>query len=311
MSDIANEVYISDLDIIYLSYDEPQCEKFWVEIKNMMPWAKRVHGVKGSDAAHKAAADQSDTERFVVIDGDNLPNVDFFDQILKLNLQSSSAQFRWRARNIINDIHYGNGGLSCWTREHVWGMKTHEHSEGDDKTKIEFCFHPLYWAMHDCYSTTYPNYSPRQAWRAGFREGVKLCTRNGAPNKNREEFAKYVWPRNMKNLLFWQTLGRDVENGFWAMLGARTGTHYLMLREWDYVQVQDFDRLNELWSLHQHDDEDVCRKIGQELNKYLGTNIVEYDADQSRFFKQYGIQPWRNMGIMTREIDVIRSEEGW
>jgi hypothetical protein len=115
----------------------------------------------------------------------------------------------------------------------------------------------------------------------------------------------------MKNLLFWQTLGRDVENGFCAMLGARTGTHYLMLREWDYVQVQDFDKLNELWALHQHDDENICRQLGQELNKYLGTTIVEYDAEQSRFFKQYGIQPWRNMGIMTREIDVIRSEEGW
>ena len=28
---------IADLDIVYLSYDEPQKEEFWVKIKNMVP----------------------------------------------------------------------------------------------------------------------------------------------------------------------------------------------------------------------------------------------------------------------------------
>ena len=55
---------ISELDVIYLSYDEPQKEKFWIQIREMVPWAKRVDGIKGSDAAHKAAANASETERF-------------------------------------------------------------------------------------------------------------------------------------------------------------------------------------------------------------------------------------------------------
>ena len=67
-------VDIADLDCIYLSYDEPQKEEFWVQIQNIVPWAKRVDGVEGSDAAHKAAAAASDTERFVLIDGDNIPS---------------------------------------------------------------------------------------------------------------------------------------------------------------------------------------------------------------------------------------------
>jgi hypothetical protein len=61
-------VDVADLDCIYLTYDEPQKEEFWIRIQNMVPWAKRVDGVKGSDAAHKAAADASDTARFVLID---------------------------------------------------------------------------------------------------------------------------------------------------------------------------------------------------------------------------------------------------
>ena len=37
---------IADLDVIYLSYDEPKKEEFWIKIQNMVPWAKRVDSVK-------------------------------------------------------------------------------------------------------------------------------------------------------------------------------------------------------------------------------------------------------------------------
>ena len=57
-----NTVDIADLDVIYLTWDEPQREESWVRIRNMVPWAQRVDGVKGSDAAHKAAAEASSTE---------------------------------------------------------------------------------------------------------------------------------------------------------------------------------------------------------------------------------------------------------
>ena len=49
-------VPVADLSVIYLSYDEPNKEEFWIRIQNMVPWARRVDGVRGSDAAHKAAA---------------------------------------------------------------------------------------------------------------------------------------------------------------------------------------------------------------------------------------------------------------
>ena len=78
------KIDIADLDCIYLSYDEPQKEEFWVRIRNMVPWARRVDGVKGSDAAHKAAAAASDTDRFILIDGDNMPDPAFFNQTLDL-----------------------------------------------------------------------------------------------------------------------------------------------------------------------------------------------------------------------------------
>src|SRR6056300_357874 len=119
-----SNIDVADLDCIYLSYDEPQKEEFWIKIQNIVPWAKRVDGVKGSDAAHKAAAQASDTERFILIDGDNLPDETFFNTTLELDEISERAVFRWRARNHINGLMYGNGGISSWTQEFALGMQT-------------------------------------------------------------------------------------------------------------------------------------------------------------------------------------------
>ena len=116
---------IADLDCIYLSYDEPRKEETWIKIQNMVPWARRVDGVKGSDAAHKAAADASSTDRFVLIDGDNIPDAEFFNLQLTLDDTNNNCVFRWKARNHINGLMYGNGGLSCWTKEFVYAMRTH------------------------------------------------------------------------------------------------------------------------------------------------------------------------------------------
>jgi hypothetical protein len=310
-------VDIADLDIIYLSYDEPQKEEFWLKVKNMVPWAKRVDGIKGSDAAHKAAAEASDTERFILIDGDNMPDQKFFD--LQLDFRDKDpiykkAQYRWRAINAINGLRYGNGGMSSWTKTYVRDMKTHEHSEGNETTTVDFCLdssNNIYWAMYDCYSTTYPNYTPFQAWRAGFREGVKMVL-SGGLKPNISEFKELVASRNLNNLTIWHNVGADVENGMWAIYGSRLGTYMTMLTDWDYNQVQWFDNIESLWNTNKTDDPvknaDI---IGIQLSDKLGLPMCALNPEQSKFFKRHYQADKYNMGPLVREMDVIRKLEGW
>jgi hypothetical protein len=307
-----NQIDIADLDCIYLSYDEPEKEQYWIRIKNMVPWARRVDGIKGSDAAHKAAANASDTERFILIDGDNLPDPAFFNQTLCFsNSDYEQAVFRWRARNHVNGLMYGNGGLSSWTKTHVMNMRTHENTDGRNETVVEFCFDPMYWAMHDCYSTTYPNQSPFHAWRAGFREGVKMCLNRGA-KPTISEFKQRVHHRNLDNLTIWHNVGTDVENGMWCIAGSRMGTYMTMLTNVDYIMVQDFERLRELWdTVKDSDPRLLANRIAEELGTALDLPLAMLEAEQSRFFKHHYRSNFTNRGIMTREIDVIRQQEGW
>jgi hypothetical protein len=303
---------IADLDCIYLTYDEPQREEFWVQIKNMIPWAQRVDGVHGSDSAHKAAASASATERFVLIDGDNIPSEQFFNLTLEFPApEYEHAVFRWRARNHINGLMYGNGGLSSWTREFVNTMRTHEATDGRAETQVEFCFDPLYWAMHDCYSTTYPNGSAFHAWRAGFREGVKMCLNKGA-KPSLQEFQQRVHHRNLDHLTIWHNVGRDAEHGIWAIAGSRMGTYMTMLTEWNYRQVQDFSALEDLWAtVKDQDPELLAGRIALDLTSQLDLFINMIGDAESKFFKHHYRSNWCNQGVMIREIDVIRQQEGW
>ena len=310
-------IEVQDLDCIYLSYDEPQKEEFWLKIKNMVPWARRVDGVKGSDAAHKAAAEASDTERFILIDGDNMPDMKFFDLTLDFTGKDESykkAQYRWRAINAINGLRYGNGGMSSWTKEYVMNMRTHEASDGNDTHTVDFCLdyqNTLYWSMYDCYSTTYPNQTPFQAWRAGFREGVKMCLVNGTvPDIN--EFRQSVPGRNFDNLTIWHNIGADVENGDWAIYGARYGTYMTMLNDWDPKQVQWFDNLSIMWDMVKNNNPNASAvAIGEELKTKLNLPIMNMNSEQSKFFKRHYNVDKYNLGPLVKEIDVIRQIEGW
>lgn len=295
-------VDVADLDCIFLTYDEPNKERNWISVQHTVPWARRVDGVKGSDAAHKAAADASDTDRFILIDGDNIPDANFFNAQLILDDANRDCVFRWRSRNNINGLMYGNGGISSWTKEFVYNMRTHEASDGQAENDVEFCFYPNYWAMHDCYSTTYPDATPFQAWRAGFREGVKMSLDRGV-RPSLAEFESRVNNRNYDNLCIWQTVGADNENGAWAIMGARHGTFKTMLTDWDYTQVQSFDALQAIWDTEvKHTDVvDEAHSYGEHICRRLGLPIVDMDPAESRFFKHHYMSQYKNKGPMVRE----------
>jgi hypothetical protein len=278
---------LKDIDIVFISYDEPNAEKNYSDLVSKIPWAKRVHGVKGSDSAHKAAANLSETDRFITVDADNIVDTKFFNQVIPLTDENKDYVFSWCGKNIINGLIYGNGGLKCWTKDFVLNMKTHENAvEDDTENVVEFCFDPKYYQMNECFSTSYINGSPFQAWRAGFREGVKMSLDRGSRAKD----IKRVWWQNYHRLLIWCNVGADIENGLWAMYGARLGCYMTMCSEWDYTQVRDFEYLTHIWNEEiefgiEHNLEEKIKNLGDELRQELNIEVAELDTTASRFFK--------------------------
>ena len=278
---------IADLDVVFLSYKEPNKEHNWADLRSKCPWAKRVDGVEGSDAAHKAAGEASSTERFILVDGDNIVDPSLFDQQINIDSMPPNAVIRWQALNSINGLKYGNGGVSSWTRKFVSEMKTHENSEGDDQSLIEFCFHDQYVAVQECFSTSVINTTDKQAWMAGFREGVKMSLNQGS-RVSPANFLKDIWRPNLRNLCIWMSVGADVKNGLWSMYGASQGCTWTTLSEWDHAQTRDFNQLDQIWDQTIIGENDLVESIKQmhtDLNYHLGLNVALLDSDQSKFIK--------------------------
>jgi len=324
---------LNELDVVFISYDEDNCEENYADLLTKVPWAKRVHGVKGSDSAHKAAANLSETDRFISVDADNIVDPAFFD--IELDFDHPKLKDKavsWTAQNFVNGLEYGNGGLKCWPRQYVLDMRTHENADSDDgKNQVDFCWEDSYVQMVNQHSVTYPNGSPRQAFRAGFREGVKMGLHQGE-KVNPDDFRKVIWWGNYKRLITWCSVGADVENGLWAMYGTRLGCQMTNLTDWDYINVRDFDWLNvffadEIMSRFTATPSDLaaekCYKtgyvynkeklwdatasLGKELRKGLGIEVAELDEVQSKFYKAaYYNVPRMNKMFTEEELVQLR-----
>jgi hypothetical protein len=296
------KVRIIDFDIIYLSYDEPNAEKNYADLCTKVPWAKRIHGVKGSDAAHKACANLSETDRFITVDGDNIIKQEFLNVEVDIPENNGNLVLSWCGKNVINGLMYGNGGLKCWPKEYVLNMRTHEHADPENgHAQVDFCWDAEYLQLNQHFSDVYNNATPQQAWRAGFREGVKLALDRGI-KVSKESFLNNHW-RCLHWMYIWTMVGADVEHGMWAMLGARAGLYKTMCTDWDYVQVRDFEYLNTLWEEEFMNFEghsvynEACRYTNllvQELNIPIGDPLT---PDQSKFFKTVYINPSRTGSI--------------
>ena len=290
-----------DYDIIYLSYDEPNAEKNYADLCQKVPWAKRVHGVEGSDAAHKACAKLSETDRFITVDGDNRIRAEFLNQEIDFteHVDLQNAVISWCGRNEINGLMYGNGGIKCWPTDYVLNMRTHENADPNNAhAQVDFCWDAQYIQMNSVYSDVFNNETPGQAWRAGFREGVKLATDRGV-RITPQEFKDNHW-RCLHWLYIWTMVGADVDNGLWAIYGAREGLYKTMCTDWDYVQVRDFKYLNSLWDevepkVSMEGLQDSIEDLGDKILAKLDIPIAAQplDANQSKFFKSVYQNPSR------------------
>jgi hypothetical protein len=286
---MSNTIKIIEQDIIFLSYDEPNAEKNYADLLSKAPWAKRVHGVKGSDAAHKACAALSETEYFVTVDADNIVDPAFLEveiDLDELGLTSENV-FSWCGRVNVNGLMYGNGGLKLWTRKFVNEMKTHENADPNDvKGLVEFCFDDRYYQFNDNYSESFITTTPFQAWRAGFREGVKMSLNQGA----KVDKLKSIWWQNYHRLLIWCNVGEDVPNGIWSMYGAREGAYLTNCTDWDYSQVRDFEWLTTQWNeKYSQISEDMVRYevlgLGETLKHECDLELEALGETGSKFFK--------------------------
>ena len=195
---------------------------------------------------------------------------------------------------------YGNGGIVGWDKQTCKSMKTHENAETEEN-QIDFCWGVPHENLHNCYSTTVINATPQQAFVAGYREGVKMSTEKGKPI-TAKNYSKQIWKNNLNILSTWCTIGADIENGKYAMLGSRMGCFYTVLEpNNELYKVRDLDSMEVYYNqIAQSDIDDELVMYGNSLRQQLDIPIAEFTEEDSRFYR-FIMPIHRNKGVQDRE----------
>lgn len=301
-----------DYSCVFLSYDEPAADYHYDELLKVWPEALRVKEVKGLDAAHKACAALAQTQRFFIIDGDNLINPNFLKQSIPKEADANPQKvYSWGSLNNVNGLFYGNGGVKFWDRDTLLKVESHENAR-EQKYSVDFCYGIQYQPMDFCASFLWISGSAYQAFRAGFREGVKFCLIDGTPISN-SDFPGAVANTNLSRLMVWCSVGRDKPFGAWAMLGARLGISSVLKDEFfSPTSINDYDSIRARWvavvkdelkldpELVEYEEKfdsllgPALKICGEQLRSEFHLPIVELDDLHLDFFRKTFVNPSRS-----------------
>lgn len=293
---------LSDIPFVFLSYDEPWADWNWRDLIAIVPNAKRVHGVKGLDACHKAAAAAVEGDWVVTVDADARVDPWMLNATFPKALLGDRFRLDWLSRNQVNGLWSGNGSLKLWPKRIINEMRTHEaapaespsidHDVGNVVPGQTFQLtRPERGVFCD------PARTAQHAFRSGYREAVFLfqLAQDEAERRNLESWRSSELARI---LAIWCSLGRHAINGLWMLYGARLGLLQHGLGELpDTRLINDYDWLNRLWA-HQiapqfgQPDKDGpwrwdwleadARHLGTRINTELDFAIAEFERDQSQ-----------------------------
>jgi len=284
---------LADFPVVFLSFDEPNADKHWAMLQAVTPHENiaRVHGVVGFDTAHKTAAAQFPNSEYVItVDADNQVDSKFFKCQAPAGM-NGKVSYTWGGRQYTNGLMYGNGGLKLWSTEHLANMKSHELAD-EERDAVDFCWDASrYKELPGCWSNVYTNGSPYQAFRVGFREGVKLSMDQGRL-LSFDEWSTSMHAANFQRLLTWMTVGSDVDNGIWSVYGARLAVYLLQYENFDFVQIRDYDWFKSFFKLYASADPvKASKSIGKKISNGLGWILPDFDAEQSNFIKMIQLHP--------------------
>jgi hypothetical protein len=195
------------MDKFFLKFDDPYADMNFARAREMFPSLMKFETNKSIAESHKSCATQSFTNQFMVIDADNYM-LDFSLDDVYSAVKEKNKIYIFRAKNPVNDLEYGHGGVKVFQRELFI-----------DQDVIDFStsFVGQVCIVNQTLSIHSFNVDPFHAWRTAVRECVKLSAEI-IPNRNAEddEYRLGIWCSKFNN----------VKNAEFVEHGAKFGREF-------------------------------------------------------------------------------------
>jgi hypothetical protein len=196
------------MDVIFISYDEPDAEKNWNKLKNKIPRAQRVHGVKGMELALEAAANLSTTAWYFAVFAKTELH-ESFDFSFVPDYMQQPKHYIFDCLNTVNQLQYGHMGVVLYN---CLGIKQLNltNNFGIDYT-LSFPHESV--PVLSCYGRF--DQSPYHTWRTAFRETAKLAYFESINPSVDGEYRLNVWQQHATGPY------KD-----WCLQGAKDGVDF-------------------------------------------------------------------------------------
>lgn len=234
------EIYTTEpLDVVYISNGEPDAERWYNHLENMLSVEdkgfpvlryfndlKRVQNINGRMAAYRAAAEKSTTPWFFAVFAKLEVDPDF-DWWWQPDYFQEPKHYIFHARNPVNGLVYGHQAMIAYNKRLV--LETVDSG-------LDFTLSAAHEVVPILSGTAHFNSDPWTTWRTAFREVVKL------------KHFDNVFPtiENNHRLKTWRTKAEG-PNAEWCLRGVNDAIEYydsvggdytkLMLTyEWDWLR---------------------------------------------------------------------------
>jgi len=155
------------MDVVFISYDEPDAEQNWNMLAQRCARAKRVHGVAGMEMALEAAADLSSTPWYYAVFAKTRLH-EQFDFSYMPDFMQQPKNYIFDCINTVNGLQYGHMGIVMYNCEGIRQLNQAKNF-GLDYT-LSFAHESV--PIVSCYGNF--NQTPYHTWRTAFRECAKL-----------------------------------------------------------------------------------------------------------------------------------------
>lgn len=196
------------MDIVFISYDEPEADRNWQILHDKFPRARRVHGVAGMELALEAAADASTTPWYWAVFA-KTELAPAFDFSFVPDYMQQPKHYIFNCRNMVNGLEYGHMGMVLYNCQGIRDVNR-VNDFGLDYT-LSFPHESV--PVLSCLGRF--NTTPYHTWRSAFRETAKLAFFESEQQTVEGQYRLRTWLERAEG-----------DHAEWCLRGARDGEEF-------------------------------------------------------------------------------------
>ena len=201
------------MDVVFISYDEPDAEQNWNVLAQRCTRAKRVHGVAGMETALEAAADLSATPWYYAVFAKTRLHEQFDFSYVPDRMQQPK-NYIFDCINTVNGLQYGHMGVVMYNCQGIRELNQATNF-GLDYT-LSFAHESV--PIVSCYGNF--NQTPYHTWRTAFRECAKLAYFESQSPTVDGEYRLNTWLSRARG-----------DHADWCLKGAQDGLEFFKVSD--------------------------------------------------------------------------------